>query len=494
MTDVVIEKMNEVYVRLKAEPHIIYELAPYFEFEVTGAKYMPETKKKFWDGKIRLLSTHNGQIYAGLIDRLISKIKTLNYSYEFKSNKYYGLPFEINQEVTKEGVEGYMNSICTKFKAYDHQINSVYECLRYNRKTIVSATSSGKTNIIYSLMRYYLAKNMKVLIIFPRTSLIKQTYKDWTEYGWNPDEDCHLIYSGNEKSNDKSVILSTWQSIFRMPTKFFEDFDCVMVDECHEAKSSSIVSIMKKCHNAKYRFGFTGTLSNGGKDSKPHEWVISGLFGPSYKAIATKELIEKGRASELNIHCILLKHKSQRFFKYEDEVQYLISNEKRNNFIKNLSLKLKGNTLVLFSRVDTHGRVLYDLINNNTTDDERKVFFIFGGVDADERESVREIVERENNAIIVASYGVFSTGVSINNLHNVIFAFPSKSKIRNLQSIGRVLRKGSNKLKANVYDIADDLTCNNHKNFTLNHFIERIKTYNEEEFEYEILDVDLKEN
>jgi superfamily II DNA or RNA helicase len=146
---------------------------------------------------------------------------------------------------------------------------------------------------------------------------------------------------------------------------------------------------------------------------------------------------------------------------------------------------------VLFSRVEAHGAVLYEMINTKKQDN-RKVFFVHGGVDAEEREMVREITERENNAIIVASYGTFSTGINIKNLHNVIFASPSKSRIRNLQSIGRVLRKGKDKVKATLYDIADDCTHNSRKNYTLNHLIERIKIYNEENFNYEIITIQLK--
>jgi superfamily II DNA or RNA helicase len=218
---------------------------------------------------------------------------------------------------------------------------------------------------------------------------------------------------------------------------------------------------------------------------------LEGLFGPSYKVTRTDELMKQGYLSQLDIQCLVLKHKPQKFETYEDEIQYLISHEQRNKFITNLTLDLKGNTLVLFSRVESHGAVLYERINNSKQSN-RKVFFVHGGVDAEEREMVREITERENNAIIVASYGTFSTGINIKNLHNVIFASPSKSRIRNLQSIGRVLRKGKNKTKAVLYDIADDCTYNSRKNYTLNHLIERIKTYNEENFNYEIITIQLK--
>ncbi len=486
MTDVTISKKNEVYIKLECEPHILYELAPDFTFDVDGAKFMPHMRNKHWDGKIRLLSTHTGEIYAGLLDKIIAKLKKYNYTYEFKESKYYGLPFEMNEEITVAGVSGYMSSICSH-TPYDYQVNGVYECLRYNRKLILSPTASGKSLMIYSIVKYYQLKHKKILVVFPTTSLIHQMFKDFQDYGWNAEEYCHMIYSGREKNTDMPVTLSTWQSIYDMDKKFFENFDCVIVDEAHTAKSKSLIDIMKKCHNAKYRFGFTGTLSG----SNTHEWVICGLFGPSYKTIGTSEMIEKGRASQLDIHCLVLKHKPRKFDKYEDEIQYLITHTERNNFIRKLALDLKGNTLILFSRVETHGQPLYELINTHK-DVNRKVFFVHGGVDAEEREEVREITERENNAIIVASYGVFSTGISIKNLHNIIFASPSKSKIRNLQSIGRVLRLGKNKNKATLYDISDDCTYNSRKNYTLNHFIERIKIYSEENFNYEIIPINLK--
>ena len=267
---------------------------------------------------------------------------------------------------------------------------------------------------------------------------------------------------------------------------YFERFEVVIGDEAHQFKSASLVKIMTKLHQAKYRYGFTGTLDG----TQTHKLVLEGLFGPSYKTIKTHELMEKGYLARLNAKIILLKHKATPFDTYEEEIQYLINHEQRNKFIKNLALDLKGNTLILYSRVETHGEVLYNLINNN---DDRKVFFIHGGVDVHDRELTRSITEGEKNAIIVASYGTFSTGINIKNLHNVIFASPSKSKIRNLQSIGRVLRKGTNKFKATLYDIADDCSTDSKKNYTLNHLVERIKIYNEENFNYDLVRVLLKE-
>ena len=143
----------------------------------------------------------------------------------------------------------------------------------------------------------------------------------------------------------------------------------------------------------------------------------------------------------------------------------------------------------LFNYVERHGVPLYELINSHT---ERPVHFVHGGVDVDDREEIRQLTEQSDDAIIVASYGTFSTGINIKRLHNVIFASPSKSRVRNLQSIGRVLRKGQNKSQATLYDIADDISTDRGNNYTLNHLMERIKVYNEEKFQYEIIDVKLK--
>jgi superfamily II DNA or RNA helicase len=484
VADIKIFKKNEVYIKLKCEPHILYELQQYFTFEIPNAKFMPQMRNKFWDGTIRLLSVHTGEIYTGLLDKIVEKIKLHNYTYEFVDNKYYGLPFEVNDYISYEGVKDYMGKI-SSYQPRNYQISCVYDALKYNRKLVISPTASGKSLMIYSIVRYFTDKEKNILIIVPTTSLVEQMIKDFTDYGWNSEEYCHKVYSGKEKNTNKKVVVTTWQSVYKLEKKFFERYDVVIGDEAHLFKSKSLISIMTKLHHAKYRFGFTGTLDG----TQTHKWVLEGLFGPSYKVTRTSELMEKGYIANLDIYCLVLKHLPRKFNCYEDEVQYLIGNQNRNKYIKNLAISLKGNTLILFSRVEDHGEILFNLINNTS---DRKVFFIYGGVDVKEREKIREIVETENDAIIVASYGTMSTGINIKNLSNVIFASPSKSRIRNLQSIGRVLRKSKYKDKAVLYDISDDCTINSHKNYTLNHFIERVKIYNDEDFNYEIVSVNLK--
>ena len=483
--DLTISKKNEVFLKIDSkEPHIFCELSDIFTFEVPGAKFMPQYRNKYWDGKIRLFNQANGEIYVGLLDKIISFCKKSDYQYEFVHSNFYGTPFEENGFISLEGVKDYMNKI-TRYEPRQYQIQGVFDALKYNRKLLISPTASGKSLMIYTITRYMVDKGHSVLLVVPTTSLVEQMYKDFIDYGWNSDENCHRIYAGKEKHTDKPVTITTWQSIYKLEHSFFKRYGCVIGDEAHLFKSKSLIRIMTKLHDAKYRFGFTGTLDG----TQTHKWVLEGLFGPAYKIVRTDELIEKGHLAKLNIKILLLQHESQRFDTYEDEVQFIIQNERRNNFIRKLTLDLKGNTLLLYSRVESHGEILFNLINSDTN---RKVFFVHGGVAAEEREEIRKITEEESNAIIVASYGTFSTGINIKTLHNVIFASPSKSRVRNLQSIGRVLRKGKNKTRATLYDVADDTTYKSQKNYTLNHLIERVKIYNEENFNYEIVPIKMK--
>ena len=486
MSHLSISKKNEVYLQVESDPHVYYELSDQFTFEIPGAKFMPQYRNRYWDGKIRLFNVKNGEIYVGLLDKIQKFCEDHEYTYEFLDNKFFGTPFEVNENISYEGVKDYMTSI-SKYSPREYQVEGVYDALRHNRRLLISPTASGKSLMIYSIVRYYVERQQNTLIVVPTTSLVEQMYKDFADYGWDVGSFCHKIYAGKERETDSQVIITTWQSIYKLPRKYFERFSVVIGDEAHQFKSKSLISIMTKLHKAKHRFGFTGTLDG----TQTHKWVLEGLFGPSYKIIKTDELMKKGHVAKLDINVLLLKHPASKFETFEDEVQYIINHDQRNKFIRNLALDLKGNTLILYSRVETHGRVLYDMINSNVLE-QREVFFVHGGVVAEDRENVREITEKEDNAIIIASYGTFSTGINIKNLHNVIFASPSKSRIRNLQSIGRVLRKGSNKTKATLYDIADDISYKTQRNYTLNHLVERIKIYNEENFNYDIISIPLK--
>ena len=488
MSHLIIEKVNEVYLKITTEPHVEHELRDRFTFEVENKKFMPQYRNKYWDGYVHLYNMKTKRIYVGLLDKVVAFCETAGYTYQFENNKYYGPPFEVNDFVSQGGVKDYMKSIAPDISPRDYQIDAVYEALRYNRKLLISPTASGKSFMIYSVVRYHVARGRKILLVVPTTSLVEQMYKDFESYSWDVTNHCHRIYAGRERVNTNSVTITTWQSVYQLDRSFFEEYDVIIGDEAHLFKSKSLVGIMDKLHHAKYRYGFTGTLDG----TQTHKWVLEGLFGPSYKVTGTKKLIDEGHLASLDIQCLVLKYRPKKFDTYEDEIQHLISHEMRNKFITNLSCDMKGNTLVLFSRVESHGAILYEMINNKVSEG-RRVFFIHGGVGAEDREQVRLITESQQDAIIVASYGTFSTGINIKNLHNVIFASPSKSRIRNLQSIGRVLRKGKDKVSAKLYDIADDFTINSRKNYTLNHFIERIKIYVSEQFNYDILTIDIKD-
>ena len=480
-----ISKLNEVYLKVECDnPGICYELVQYFTFEVPGHKFMPAYRNKMWDGKIRLFSDKTGKIYVGLLD----------YIKEFCDRNEIGYDIDDDvidsKDVDIEVVEEFIKSLKPKSKGKDltlrdYQTEAIWYGISKNRGMLVSPTASGKSLIIYALIRYFnlLLKDKKILILVPTTSLVEQMYSDFIDYGWD-DKYLHRIYQGHEKDTDKPIIISTWQSLYKLDKRYFENFGCVIGDEAHLFKSKSLTSIMSKLINCKYRFGMTGTLDG----TQTHRLVLEGLFGKVKKVTTTKELIDKDTLANLKIKCIVLKHKEEdckevKDLKYSDEIQYIVSHKTRNDFISRLCDKLTGNTLCLYQLVEKHGLVLYNLMK----DFDRKVFFIHGGVDTEDREDIRAITEKESNAIIVASYGTFSTGINIRNLHNIVFSSPSKSKIRVLQSIGRGLRKPDRgDIHTTLLDIADDFTYKDRKNFTLNHFLERINIYNEEQFDYQI--------
>ena len=475
----IISKKNDVYVKVDTEPNIARELVDFFTFEVPGARFMPTYKSRVWDGKIRLYNQMSGEIYFGLVPYVEEFAKRNDISIE------YGEGVKDEGEHRDAVLGGFVRRVSPKSKGKslqirDYQMAAFVHAVRNNRSLSLSPTASGKSLIIYLLSRWY--ESNRVLILVPTTSLVEQMYSDFLDYGY-VESKMQKIYQGHSREITKEVTISTWQSLYKMPKKYFEQFGCIIGDEVHLFKAKSLTNIMNKMHQTQYRHGFTGTLDG----MQTHQLVLEGLFGSVNRVTSTKELMDKNTLAKLNIKCIVLQYPDadKKFMKdqnYQDEVDLLVRDERRNKFIVNLTTHLKGNTLVLFQFVEKHGAVLYDMMK----DLDRKVFYVWGGTDTQTRENIREITEKEKNAIIVASYGTFSTGINIRNLHNVVFSSPSKSRIRVLQSIGRGLRQGTDKSTATLYDIADDLTWKTKQNFTLRHFMERINIYNEEEFDYEI--------
>jgi len=475
----IISKKNDVYVKVDTEPNIARELVDFFTFEVPGARFMPTYKNRVWDGKIRLYNQMTGEIYFGLVPYVEEFAKRNDISIEYKE----GVKDEGEHRDAVLG--GFVRRVSPKsngktLQLRDYQMDAFVHAVRNNRSLSLSPTASGKSLIIYLLSRWY--ESNRVLILVPTTSLVEQMYTDFLDYGY-VESKMQKIYQGHSREITKEVTISTWQSLYKMPRKYFEQFGCILGDEVHLFKAKSLTNIMNKMHQTQYRHGFTGTLDG----MQTHRLVLEGLFGSVNRVTSTKELMDKKTLAKLNIKCIVLQYPDadRKFMKdqnYQDEVDLLVRDERRNKFIVDLTTHLKGNTLVLFQFVEKHGSVLYDMMK----DLDRKVFYVWGGTDTKTREDIREITEKEKDAIIVASYGTFSTGINIRNLHNVVFSSPSKSRIRVLQSIGRGLRTNQNKSGATLLDIADDLTWKSRQNFTLRHFMERINIYNEEEFDYEI--------
>ena len=476
-----IEKVNEVYNKVKTDDRgIAEELSAYFTFKVPGYQFMPAYRNKFWDGQIRLYNTSTQMLYSGLNNYVIMFAKERGYEVEFE---YDNSADNYSVAEAKKFVEEEKFTMVPR----DYQLEAYVDAIRYKRGLFISPTASGKSFIIYMIMRKLLRQT---LIVVPTTTLVHQMYSDFQEYGFNSEKYCHKIFSGKDKNTDKPVVITTWQSIYKLRKDWFKKFDVVIGDEAHLFKAKSLTSILEKMEDTEYRFGFTGTLDG----TQTHKLVLEGLFGPAQKVISTKELMDSGTLADFKIKILALKYHDEirkivSKMDYQAEMDFLVSHEGRNKFIKNLALSLEGNTLLLFQYVEKHGRILEEMIKEEAGD--RKVFFIHGGVKGEERDDIRGIVEKENNAIIVASYGTFSTGVNIKNLHSIIFASPSKSKIRNLQSIGRGLRKSDTKDSAVLYDIADDLSWKSTSNFTLKHLMERVKIYDEEKFDYKLYSIGL---
>jgi len=470
-----IKRRNDVYLEVETNQAVSQELSDYFTFEVPGAKFMPTVRNRMWDGKIRLFSKQTGQIYVGLLPYLKQFCEKNEIEYKIADD-------DITPKIDNDIAKGFIDSLKMPFELYDYQYNSFITALETKRKLFVSPTASGKSAIIYAIVRYLQLSNKTILILVPTTSLVEQMASDFISYGWD-DSHIHKIYSGHDKVSNKPITISTWQSIYKENKKYFNKYQCVIGDEAHLFKAKSLTGIMTKLEDCPYRFGFTGTLDG----TQTHRLVLEGLFGEVEQVTTTKALMDSDTIAKLAIDCIVLKHdesisKLWKDYNYIEEINYLVQNKKRNQFIYNLCKTLKGNTLVLYQLVEKHGEVLNEMMQ----DLDKEIHFVHGGVGTDEREQIRALAEKKDNILILASYGVFSTGINIRNLHNVVFASPYKSRIKVLQSIGRGLRKSEQKDAVKLYDIADDLTHKNRKNFTLLHFQERINIYNEEEFNYKV--------
>lgn len=489
--DIDVESIDEVRYYVKTEKGLKQELRDYFSFMVPGAQYMPMFKRRLWDGKIRLYDILSSTLPRGL--------KT--YLEKFCSDRGYTLNIKETKNplcITDKQLQVFYDSLKVSVRKqavqmHDHQKQGILHALNNHRSVLISPTGSGKSLIIYVLVRYLqkvIPIDRKILILVPTVGLVNQMDSDFFDYSaqdksWSCKKYIHKITAGVEKETKQQIVVSTWQSIYKLPKQWFDQFDAVFFDECHQAKAESINFIGQKLSKAWFRIGTTGTL----QQTQAHRLSIEGILGPAVQFIHTKNLMNKGLLAKLGIDCLILKYSDEekqllKKQRYADEIKWIVANDKRNEFIKELALRTKGNTLILFNYVESHGKPLAALLEAAGTN--RKVYLIHGKTEADAREYIRKVVDKEKEAILVASFGTTSAGINIVNLDNIIFASPTKSVIRLLQSIGRGLRVSERKKTLKVYDIVDDLCWKSHKNHVFRHFEERLKIYKKEKFDYKM--------
>lgn len=484
MSSIQITPVDEVFLKVECDDGLARDLYDFFSFTVPNAKFMPSVKNRYWDGKVRLFSIKTKKIYIGLLPYVDEFCRERGYTLD-------GIDLILGDKtrLNDEDIDYFVKSLDLPFQPRDYQLEAFKSVAQYGRQLLLSPTASGKSLIIYLILRWFegemrFTNCCKSVVIVPTTSLVEQMTKDFEEYGYK-DKVCK-IYHGQEVF-DAPITITTWQSFSKAPKEVLQRFDVVIGDEAHLFKAQTLKGILEKMKHTSVRVGTTGTLDG----TEVHRLQLEGLFGPVKKVTTSAQLIEEGTIAKIDIQCIILKHEKCHKMSYQEEMDYLVSNEKRNQFITNLVSSLKGNTLVLFQYVEKHGEVLWEMFNPMVSRMNGTLHYVYGGTDTEDREQVREIVEKskKKNNVILASYGTFSTGVNIKKIDNIVFASPSKSRIRNLQSIGRGLRKSEEKDSMRLFDIADNLQ---NDNYTLNHLKERINIYNEEDFPYEILEFDLK--
>lgn len=467
--------------KLVANPGIIRELKSLFCYYAENYKYSPKFKNKLWNGKIYLI-TKNNHVYLSYKDRIKEFCKENDYHFVYENNSSSSTLEKEIEELDKIFLKRILSVIKehSKLNPYEYQIKAVYNALLNKRQLLLSPTSSGKSLIIYLIIKYLLSlSNYKILVITPSTMLVQQLYEDFLSYTTKTDDKglYHKIYSCQEKDSSKPVYISTWQSLYNIDSNYFEKFDVVIVDEAHMVKSNSVKSILEKCINAKFRIGTTGTLA----ETSEMEWLVEGLLGKTYEVVSMKQLMENKVVSELLINVVPINFYSKEEVEtvnYKVEKKIIQENVKRNKMIIDLASKNKeNNTLILIKEIDNHQKILFNMMKNNV---DKNVILVDGKDDLDCKENIKIRCETSSGNIIIATYSLFSQGISIKNLQEIIFANYYKAKIKVLQSIGRGLRLDGKTNKVIVYDLVDNL------HYAMKHFSIRKEYYKKQNYKVKI--------
>lgn len=487
---IVVEKYNNVYFKILCDNTQSNELYNFLDCFTNNYKYDIRYKMGQWNGKISFFNLYTHLLPIGLLYKLVEFAKYYNYKLKlnFDKSEFYN---NVNEsEIIKFYGEIFKDNIYPR----DYQHKSILRAINLKRGIINSATGSGKSLIIYAIIRYLLKNiNDKILLVVPNISLTIQMFNDFSkDYGWESAKEYISILYNKSKDYDinKKILISTWQSIYKHDESFFKDFGAVIVDETHSVRSISIQNILKNSINAKYRIGLTGTLP----DEKIDLYNIFGYLG--YKLITVKndELIKDGFLSNIKINNLIIKYPDEIVAKnknndfkseYKLVIEYKFRNEIFSYIINNINNT--DNILILCERID-HLNNIYEHINPICVEKNRKVYKIFSGINKDVREDIRSCVENNDGVVIVATFGTMSMGINIKKLHHIVLGSSYKSKIKILQSIGRGLRLHITKHNMMLWDLVDDLTYNNKNkiicNYLYKHFLLRVKYYNEQNFEH----------
>jgi len=496
---------------------------------VKGYKFMPAYKRGVWSGKIDYFQ--DGQVNMGLWKECFKGLLEVGCKFEIENKE----DFPLNREVTLESVTNFCEDFfkyhkvrdkegnIIDFVPYDYQIETAFKILK-NRYCLGEVATSGGKSLILSIVYFYTLTHInpdaKFLLIVPSISLVTQFYDNLIEYnlgfqeeGEEPQNKEPIDIRIQEIMSDKprkysgvgnpNVYIACYQSLAKKENwsdEFFQQFHTVSVDECHQAKSSSIISILERTFGYAYnRFGVSGTFP----DSESAEILtIQSLLGPVVNSIKAKQLQEDGKISKVKIKQIYLNDDDLVFNKqltdirkmpnqgakaYQLESEYIRNSDKRMDFISKLVQKCKSNTLVLFNIIE-YGILLKDRLIQDL-DESIEVLYIDGSVKKTEREEIKRKMELTDGVtrVLVATYGTLSTGVSINNLHNIVFAESFKSEQRIIQSIGRALRLHESKEKAIIFDIIDCFVEENQRNAFFRHGKERATMYKKHGYPFDTM-------
>lgn len=461
--------------------------------KINNYKFHPLVKKKLWDGCINFLK---GDLFPiGLWKYVWQNMKKYGYDVDISPIKYW-----VNN-ISYENFEKIINEFFEKkdIKPRQYQIEIAWKICKFKKSLNEIATSAGKTMIIFLVYLYWklLGNNKKILIVVPNVSLILQTMENFYTYWGNKEISIKTLWSETEKSwNDEEIFIGTFQTLSKMPDEFFKQFEIVCIDEAHFGLAKSIKEILIKCINSQITFGLSGTLNFG--DTADY-LTLQSYIGPMISKLSARELIENNYATNVKIIQIYLdwlendKKEKLSLLRidgnkiWEIEQKLVISSQKRLEWIISYTKKLFGNTLILFKDVkNEYGKKIYSLLNSYFFGTNNKVFYIDGSTEIELREKYKKIIEEQENVFIVASTKVFGTGISINNLRNIVLVESYKSDKIIKQAIGRGMRLKQGKNLVNFIDIVDDFSYNEYENIMLKHGKTRLELYKTEKLDTEI--------